>query len=115
MADPVAVTETEISLVKYLGGLAVTALGTLLALVYNKHEKDFDKLEVRVDKVEDNKADKADTEKRLDKGADKFDELLGEIRGLRGDIAGLNAHVVSELAQRPTRAEVVQMLQQSGH
>ena len=114
MAEPVVVTETELSLVKWLGGLAVTALAGLLGLIYTKHEKDFDKLELRVDKVEECKADKAETDKRLDRGADKFDELLELQRQGNAKLDAMHVTLAKELGDRPTRAEVQQMLQQSG-
>lgn len=119
MPEPVIVSETDMSLVKWLGGIAMSALGGLLLLVYNKHEKDFDKLQVRVDKVEESMVTRADcreshldVERRFDRGSDKFDELLAEIRTMRQEVGQLHAHLVGELAARPTRAEVQQMLQQ---
>lgn len=113
MPDAVTVTSEHIGFIKWLGGLLFSATGILIGLVYNKHEKDFDKLEARVDKMEDGKADKADTDKRLDKGADKFDEVLLEMRGMRQDLQVLSTHIASELALRPTRDEVRGMLQQN--
>lgn len=108
--DAPQVTEVEVSFIKWLGGLFIAALGSLLMLIYNKHEKDLDKLEASVAK----KADKDDTDKRLERGSEKFDELLNEMRGMRQDVQSLNTHLLTELASRPTREEVRSMLQQQG-
>lgn len=115
MSDPtISVTGTELGLVKWLGGVMFSALGVLLGLVWRQHEKDIANLEAGVKDLEKTKADKADTEKRLDRGSEKFDEVIDLLREVKDGQTAMNNHLVAELASRPTREEVRTMLQQSG-
>lgn len=100
--DAPQVSEVEISFIKWLGGLFLAALGALIGIIYNKHEKDFDKLEAKVDK----KADAEDIHERLEIGADKFSEMITEIRSLTAQMQTLNSTVLTELGKRPTRDEM---------
>jgi exonuclease VII small subunit len=95
-----------------VGVLILTALPSLLvALVVralNKSDKAQadarDKLEQRVERLEREKADKEDMEKQFGRGSEKFDKILGALEGIRMDLH-------AALENRPTRDEVLKLLE----
>ena len=95
MQDPLAVSSEDVSLLRWILGILMTAMGSALGVIYTKHEKDFDKLEARLDK----KADQTSMDKDFNRGTEQFDRIISEIQSLRSELK-------EELALRPTREEV---------
>ena len=100
--QPILNNAAEVGFIKWLGGILFGTLGTLLGIIYTKHEKDFDKLEAKVEK----KADKEAVDKDLGNGSDKFEQIMAELRTTNAGLADLKTLMLTELGKRPTREEM---------